>query len=550
MVARLYKLAEDAPADEDATDAETARRRRPTRRPRADARQPCDSESPVTESKLLAALENAAGVDEIAAAACRVAYYIRTRKVCPRSYIATFNELMTWEAPEVRGESTGKEEDIGPAKQEGLRDLAAIIGSDGSSVMWFPLLGPSAVVRHHDEERDDEALSVAEVQRRWKAMPNPRPRHYLLAVASAWQEAIGYPPDQVQVVTLRCNDIAYMRTPGLMSIAALTPVETVTVDGEPFGSAAPVRILRRVPLPPPSNPYPVPGPRTLDGVAADPLLSTLSCIDGDDWMDGGSPIRSDVLMLVRLGCAIVLPVTMDVNGWAQLLRGRHGRVQPLAHARARKALAAAATVVWLNGRSYPMVRVRWEGDAVTVQPSSHGDGWWQGGHHTADAWRLSGGLWRSHWTSAKDGGYRRLAEGIEAWLAWTAPTGHSKNGRIPRALQPVDGKKGNPGPAYRIGWQAVIYLSGEPWPDAADSNARRTYQRRVAAFEQAGYLVPPKRQSAPAPAGDTWEILRLLRGAIFVRASARYVEAVGLSQQSRNFTRVTLAELLRSMPDV
>ena len=167
-------------------------------------------------------------------------------------------------------------------------------------------------------------------------MRHPRPPHYLLAVASAWQEAIGYPPDQVQVVTLRCNDIAYMRTPGLMSIAALTPVEAVTVDGEPFGSAEPVRILRRVPLPPPSNLYPVPGPRTLDGVTADPLLRTLSCIDGDDWMDGGSPIRSDVLMLVRLGCAIVSPVTMDVNGWAQLLRGRHGRVQPLAHARARE----------------------------------------------------------------------------------------------------------------------------------------------------------------------------------------------------------------------
>ena len=215
-----------------------------------------------------------------------------------------------------------------------------------------------------------------------------------------------------------------------------------------------------------------------------------------------------------------------------------------------KALTAAATVVWLNGSPYPMVRVRWEGDAVTVQPSSHGDGWWQGGHQTADPWRLSGGLWRSHWPNAKDGGYRRLAEGIEAWLAWTAPTGRSKNRRIPRALQPVDGKKGNPGPAWRIGWQGVIYLSGEPWPDAADSSARRTYQRRVAAFERAGYLVPSKRQSAPAPAGDTWEILRLLRGAIVVRASSRYVEAVGLSQQSRNFTRVTLADLLRSMPDV
>ncbi len=49
----------------------------------------------------------------------------------------------------------------------------------------------------------------------------------------------------------------------------------------------------------------------------------------------------------------------------------------------------------------------------------------------------------------------------------------------------------------------------------------------------------------PASAGDTWEIVEQRRGLLIVRASARYCEAVRLSQRPANFTPVTLARLLQ-----
>ena len=545
LIAKLNDLAIEAASREDEIEAESARRGFDGKRSGTGGGQKRDGKSS-TKQQLLAALESAATKDGIAAAACRFAYYIRNSRVCPQDQIATLEQLMTWEAPDVRGESTDSEAEIGRVKREGLRDLAAIFKPRECSVRWFPLWGPMAFIRYHDERTLVEGLPAAEVHRRWVALKK-RPRHFLLAIANAWQEAKGYPPEHVEALTVRLDDCFYMRTPGLMSLAALTPMEAVAVDGEPFGSVVPVRILHRVPVPPLTSPDPLPGPRTLDSVVADPVLSVLSGIDSDDWMDGRSPIRSDVLTLVRLGCAILKPVTMDVKGWARLLRGQHGIVQHSARIRAEKALRAGAILVCLNDKRYQMIRSLTEGSAVTIQPSSFGGGWWKGGRGAADAWRLSGGLWRAHWTRAKEGGCRRMAEGIEAALAWTPPD-RRRESRVPKGLRPVGDKKGKPGQEYFLGWQRVIYLSGEPWPGSADGNARRTYQRRVAAFKKADYLVPVKRSSAPAPAGDTWEILRIERGGIVVRATARYVGAVQLSQQPKNFTRITLDHLLRSSP--
>ena len=61
------------------------------------------------------------------------------------------------------------------------------------------------------------------------------------------------PPFRVNAVTLRHKGIDHLRTPGLMAAAALTPVESVVLDGEPFGSAAPVRMMRRACPPPPAE---------------------------------------------------------------------------------------------------------------------------------------------------------------------------------------------------------------------------------------------------------------------------------------------------------
>ena len=376
--------------------------------------------------------------------------------------------------------------------------------------------------------------------------PERRPPHPAAPLVAAWQETSGGPPSTVQAVTLRHAGRDHLRTPGLMAAAALAPVSTVVMDGEPFGSAAPVRMLRKVPLPDgatdPDQLELLPGPRTLDGAAVDPVLSVLSGMD--DWRDGRSPLRSDVLTLVRLGCAVLAPVRLDVDGWARVLRGKAGRVQTAARFRAQQALSAGAVIVWHDGRAYQMVRaVTGTGGTVDVLPAA-GAGWWDGGRGGADAWRLSGGLWRRHWTGPKQGGHRRMAEGIEAALAWSPPAGRVKNGRLPQATRPDGDRAGNPGPEYFIGWQRLLYLSGEPYPDAADLSARRTYQRRMADFETRGYKAKGR---AAAPAGDTWEITKRVKGGLLVRASARYVEAVRLSQRRQNFTTVSLDLLLRQL---
>ena len=383
--------------------------------------------------------------------------------------------------------------------------------------------------------------TIVQVHARWKRTTrDARQQHPLEPLVAWWQEMQGSPPDQVPTVALIHDGQDHLRTPGLMTIAMLSPMAAVEVDGEPFGSTAPVPMMRRLPAPTVYSDSKqlilLPGPRTLDDAAVDPVLATVSQID---CTNRRSPLRSDVLLLVRLGCAILVSVDLDVDGWARVLRGSLGRVQDAARLRAQKALTAGAVIVWHDNRPYQMVRaITGVNGNVIVHPSA-GAGWWQGGRGVVDTWRLSGGLWRRRWAAARQGGHRRMAEGIEAGLAWTPP-GRARS-RISEALHPFDDRPGSPGHEYYIGWQRVLYLSGEPYPLDNDGSAARVYRNRVADFEDAGYRA---KGNAPAPAGDTWEITHRAKGGIFVRASARYVEAVRLSQNQRNFTQVTLDKLL------
>lgn len=383
--------------------------------------------------------------------------------------------------------------------------------------------------------------TIVQVHAQWKRNSGDAQQHPLEPLVAWWQEMQGSPPSKVPAVVLQYEGHDHLRTPGLMATAMLSPVIAVKVDGEPFGSTAPVQVMRRLSAPPIASAWEqlelLPGPRTLDDAAVDPVLATVSRID---CADRRSPLRSDVLMLVRLGCAILVPVELDIDGWARMLRGSPERVQREARLRAQNALTLGAVIVWQNHRPYQMVRaVTGLSGNVIVHPSA-GAGWWQGGRGVGDAWRLSGGLWRRRWTGAKQGGHRRMAEGIEAALAWTPP-GRAKS-RISEALRPIDDQYGNPGHEYFIDWRRGLYLSGEPYPlDDDVESASRAYRKRVADFESAGYRA---KGNDPAPAGDTWEITRRVKGGIFVRASARYIEAVRLSQHQQNFTHVTLDKLL------
>lgn len=386
-------------------------------------------------------------------------------------------------------------------------------------------------------------MTIGQVHAKWQQHRDARLQHPLAPLVAWWQEKRGSPPSEVGAVVLQHDERDHVRTPGLMATALLSPLVVVEVDGKPFGSTAPVRVMRLLPAPPDADSEQLllfPGPRTLDDAAVDPVLAAVSQIS--DWTDRRSSLRSDLLTLVRLGCAILSPVELDIDGWAQVLRGYPGRVQSEARLRAQRALTAGAVIVWQDKRPYQMVRaLTGHRGKIVVHPSA-GAGWWQGGRGGGDAWRLSGGLCRPHWTGARQGGHRRMAEGVEAALAWVPPGARSK---ISAALHPFDDRQGSPGNEYFIGWQRALYLSGEPYPLSTDESAARSFLRRIGAFKDAGYVA---QGNAPAPAGDTWEITRIVKGGLWVRASARYVEAVRLSQDQRNFTQVTLDKLLSPEP--
>ena len=429
---------------------------------------------------------------------------------------------------------------------EADRRLTALCGKKAQWILFDredPFLGASlGLVIDENGKVLLHLLTIEEVHAAWVETDLSHPFAPLFeAVMEIWLQS----PSRVPVITLRHNGEDHLRSPGLVAAAMLSPLETVMMDGEPFGSAAPVQMLRRArPLPPPPKNYRqlelFPYPRTLAGAAVDPVLSMLSGIDWQEW-DGRSPIRSDVMILVRLGCAIGMPTKLSLDDWARVLRSKDGRVQQAARTRAQDAITLGAMIVWHKGQAFQMVRATTEDGEVAILPSA-GGGWWNGGKGKSDTWRLSGGLWRRHWTGSKQGGHRRMAEGIEAALAWTPPNGKGMRGRISRALRPEGDRPGNPGAEYFIDWRRVLHLSGEPYPAADDLSANRLYQKRVAAFKAAGYVTKGRK---PAAAGDTWEITRIVRGGLYVRASARYVEAVHRSQRPRSFTWVSLDLLLQ-----
>ena len=131
----------------------------------------------------------------------------------------------------------------------------------------------------------------------------------------------------------------------------------------------------------------------------------------------------------------------------------------------------------------------------------------------------------------------RRGPGVEAALTWGPTAGKGPGGRIPDYLKPV--RKGGPGPDVFIPARNVLRLAGEKAPDDAPSSTlRMRYKRRIEALEAAGLVVEDGQ--AAAPAGDTVEIVRIMKGkrqqgGLGVRASAKFVEAYQLGQDSNKW---------------
>ena len=369
----------------------------------------------------------------------------------------------------------------------------------------------------------------APIIRAWQSLPVPwRRTHALALVPKKQRERRGAVVDR------------FVRMPGIATAALFSPVATVAVDGLPMATPAPGaggRTLRRLSAPPEHNGEGrllAPAPRTLAGEAVDPVLCVLANMHLPD-ADPRSPLRSDVAALVGLSCALMAPADFSVADVGRFL-SRQDRVRPETIARAQRAVQVGALIVYHGSKAFQMVRAVTDHGHVVIMPSD----WFNGGHGIG-AWRLSGSLCRARWAGAKEGGLRRMVEGIEAALAWSPP--EQRRSRLPGCLTPF--RKGGPGEDVRINWQRGIYLAGEPAPAARDREAAlRRWQRRVADLIEAGYQV--SRDGGPSAAGDTWEIIKRTRepAGIIVRASATMCEAARIAQNVERFEPFTLARLL------
>ena len=339
----------------------------------------------------------------------------------------------------------------------------------------------------------------------------------------------------------------FNRQPGIASKVLYSPlsdasVSVVAIDGVPVVTPAPGARgseLRRLEPPPEdgrNGRLLQPAPRTLAREAVDPVLSVLAHLHLD--ADLRSPLRSDVAALVGLGCALMGDARFSLDDLGRFLtRQRGGRVKPETIARAQRAMQAGALFVYHGRKAFQMVRAYTDnGDHIIKRAD-----WFDGGKGIG-AWRVSGALCRSLWGGAKDGGLRRMVEGIEAALAWSAPDDRRRS-RLPMLLTPAHDRKGGPGEDVLLSFEQCIYLSGEPAPTRANRDAvRRRWNGRVDNFIKAGYEV--SHDGGPAPAGDTWEIVERKHGGIIVRASAAMCAAAGIALHVDRFEPVTLDRLL------
>lgn len=199
-----------------------------------------------------------------------------------------------------------------------------------------------------------------------------------------------------------------------------------------------------------------------------------------------------------------------------------------------------------KGRFLDLLQVTINGDLRTASLAA--PSWWQG-RGDMNAWRLTGALHRrpqiggDGWATLS-----RTLNGLEAALCYTPSAGRGHGGRTPGALVPVH--SGGPGQEYRIHWQDVLRLSGEPFDEKASyRNGRdgRRYRRRLEALEHARYMCEGSRA---AHAGDTIEITCVERGAnggIRVRATARFCDAAANAASPARWRHVPAAHLLEQL---
>ena len=398
-----------------------------------------------------------------------------------------------------------------------------------------------------------ELLATAKKQN----VPNP-----LAPLVKAWadREPAAYTSRHVQVVQTATG--RYAKTPGLLATTS-GQLEIVQVDGEPFAGRQPrmpkgarPRAYRRAQ---PVQGELIAGPATIGGVPAGDLL----LVGLDQWdleEDERTTLRHDITHLGRAAYALTGRATIPEDVGARWLTGQEHATETAK----RRWWDTLAAMRWLTVQVDPKTH-RWLG-MFDVDPRTSGDvwigppAWWKESRAESGprSWRLSGGLWRPTLigdapTQGTKTGYwgtlARTVDGIEAALTWGPTAGRGPGGRLPDYLKPV--RKGGPGPDVFVPWRNVLRLAGERAPDDDLSAALRVrYRRRIEALRAAGLLVGGQA----APAGDTVEVVQVVdgrgkgrTGGIIVRATARFVEAYRLGQDSKAWELLPSSRLF--LPD-
>ena len=421
---------------------------------------------------------------------------------------------------------------------------------DGTNLCWTLGIGADECLVTKGGRQDTEGENDGETQD--EAVRMLREGLFRIAFAgglSALARITETMPRSTQAVMLICagEEGKLNRMPAIGDLATIAPVEAIEVDGEPVASGAPRSVLAgRRPK----------AWRPRQGRLFGHLERIGGCEIGDAVITALRNWPIDDLRSRRIG---------DVYRLASLVfaaaRGMHG-------------ITPRDGAIFLTGQDTPANRKRWyeacesaDGLLLIVNPRTGqplkllvadwdlaGNTtlwppvWWDG----KTRHRLSGALWRdlrlrTGSTDAHTGGsgIERTLAGLEAMLSYAPTAGRGQHARTSNHLVPI--RPGGPGPNVYVSWRDVLRLSGEHTPadEAPNGAASRRYRRRVAHLRQLKYEVPAGANAAPA--GDTIEIIRQVKGGrsheagIVIRASARFAEAV---TGTRRVVRIPASKLL------
>ena len=335
-------------------------------------------------------------------------------------------------------------------------------------------------------------------------------------------------------VSDRANSITLVRQPAAVTVATLSDLEAVAVDGEPFvtkGPDAGLLACYRARPRAAQRGLPFAGPRQMDGhLIGSPVVRALQSfpLTGDER----SPLRGDTLRVAVLGYAATGPMLIDEPTGA-LLFGANTAANRKRFWEASRVYHHLELTDSKTGRYVTLGHAPANGRVVSL-----GAPFWWRGKGEGNRWSLTGRLFGPRFDSHRgsggaagfQSGLNRTLAGLESALSYSRSAGKGKHGKIPDPLRPV--RKGGGGPDTFIPWRALLSLAGEPV--SADANSEsvwgRRYRRRVDALIEAGYSVPAR--GGVALAGDTVEIVRVVNGrgrgqvaGVWIRASARFCEA-------------------------